>query len=136
MSLPSSCDHSNTTLSTYLLSRSVTRYHANLASLNEQLRYHISVLETLVSETQHARESPNSCTGSYRQQRKLEPGEITRNFSLKNCGVNSWKTDVDAKVRQQRAAKIAVLKERVRFDGKKWEVLCEDVLRELGEQAA
>ena len=104
------------TLSAYLLAQSVSRYRTHLASLSEQLQYHISSI--------HAQIGQLSAT------RRARRGNAPDVFAEEEVEVDGVGREEMKRVEMRE--RIRRLKEsgwkRERFDGERYRVLCEKAL--------
>jgi hypothetical protein len=127
------------TVSSFLLSRSITRYNVHLATLRNQLTRRLSAIGELIQTIQGTHccpSKPNSNSLDRRKKQNKVPTVLGghKKFTLPEIVESEHEEKV-----QQRYARIAELKRRGcewrvgrgRFDGSKYEQLCQEALREL-----
>jgi hypothetical protein len=119
-------------MSSFLLSRSITRDNIHLNTLRTRLKHHLSTITELISSTQTTEYSPAAKKPDHTgfRSKRSNPPTIFVGYT--------YESEQEEKARQ-REARIAQLKQRGvdwklgrgRFDGSKYERLCQEVLREL-----
>jgi hypothetical protein len=107
------------TISDFLLSRALIRYRGHLSDLHNQINYHIKSVESQIAALQNAR--------------KAWPSNLPTLFTDFGKGVDG--VNKDEMKRVELRARIEKLKadgwQRKRFDGRRYQALCEKALVEL-----
>lgn len=118
------------------LSQSHARYHKHFSSLSTQLTYHITVLDTLISNLRKPLPSPPRTIPEPVQ--KARRGKRSTSFNDYSVLFTDDVVTEQEKRAALRQARIAELKRRgeewqagKRFDGSRYEKLCEGALSEL-----
>lgn len=147
-------DRDSDGMRSFFLSRSIARYNTHLDSMAMQLRYHITVLEALIEEIALARSSntsitsPSSCISHSRSHDKTDDNSTTLPKVKRDCKLgnkhdsydrlNRQESDRNTTEEEQQEEKRKMRKERMeqwpnreRFNGRRWEKLAEQALREL-----
>jgi hypothetical protein len=116
-----------TTPSTYLLSRSLSRYRTHLTSLSTQLTYHITSIHTYIT-----------LLSTTRKPRRSNGPDLTSNFLDEEISEFKGLASPPSREESSRAdleERIKKLKQqgwsRKRFDGERYRVLCEKALEEV-----
>lgn len=126
------------TMSGFLLSRSITRYNIHLSNLRIRLKHHLSTITELILSIQNTQYSPSANkpnpTGCSSQR-----GNLPTIFDGYTSALPDIIESAQEEKARQREARIAQLKQRGmewklgrgRFDGSRYERLCQEALREL-----
>lgn len=127
------------TMSGFLLSHSTTRYNTHLTTLRTRLKHHLSTITELISSIQNTHYPYSANQPDHTGCRSKQGNLPTTLDSYSSTLPDITESEQEKKV-LQRAARIALLKQRGvdwklgrgRFDGSRYERLCEEALRELG----
>jgi hypothetical protein len=126
------------TMSSFLLARSITRYNIHLTTLRARLNHHLSAITELILSIQNAQYSPSANKPDHTGCRSKRGNRPTMFDSYSSALPDITESEQEEKV-LRRAARIAQLKQRGvdwksgrgRFDGSRFERLCQEALREL-----
>jgi hypothetical protein len=129
------------TVSSLYISPSLDRCVIHLTTLRIQLKHHLVTITELISSIQSTQQSPSAYKPDPKGRRNKRGNLPARFDSYKTTLPDIIKSEAEEKARQ-RAVRIAQLKQRGvdwklgkgRFDGSKYERLCQEALKELGNK--